>query len=60
MRIILALPRFLGRLFRRAQSWITPSPDQQMRSRRHKRDARQQAHDALREHYPRSGGPGWR
>ena len=31
-----------------------------MRSTQTRKDARQQAHDALREHYPRSGGPGWR
>ena len=60
MRVLLAIPRFAARLVIRAWRWITPSPEQRMRSTQTRKDARQQAHDALREHYPRSGGPGWR
>jgi len=58
--VILALPRFFVHLVRRLSRWLNPSPDQRMHSTRHKRDARQQAHNALRKHYPGSGGPGWR
>ena len=60
MQVFLAVPRILGRLAGRISRWLNPSADQQMRSARHKRDARQQAYDAMREHYPRGGGPGWR
>jgi len=60
MSVILAVPRFCARLLRRLSRWLSPSADQRMRSTRHKREARQKGYDAMREHYPRSGGPGWR
>lgn len=60
MRVILALPRFVMRLARRFSRWLNPSAEMRMRSTRHKNDARQKGYDALREHYPRGGGPGWR
>ncbi len=61
MRAILAVPRFAARLVIRFRRWITPSPDQQMRSTKLRKQARQQAHDAMREHYTRGGaGSGWR
>ena len=60
MSVILALPRFVARMWRRFSSWLNPSADQRVRSTLHKRDARQKDYDALREHYPRGGGPGWR
>lgn len=60
MSIFLAVPRFCSRLLRQFSRWLSPSADQRMRSTRHKSDARQKGYDALREHYPRGGGPGWR
>ena len=60
MNVILALSRYLGRLVRRFSRWLNPSADQRLRSTLHKREARQKGYDAMREHYPRTGGPGWR
>ena len=60
MSVILAVPRFLAQLVTRFRRWVTPTPEQRMHSAQQRRQARQQAHDALRDHYPRSGGPGWR
>ena len=61
MRAILALPRFTARLVIRFRRWITPSPEQRMRSTQLRKQARQQAHDAVRQHYTRGGvGPGFR
>ena len=61
MRVILAIPRLAARLVIRFRRWITPAPEQRMRSIQLRKQARQQAHDAIRQHYTRGGvGPGFR
>ena len=50
-----------ARLVIRAWRWITPSPEQRIRSTQLRKQARQQAYDAVRQHYTRGGvGPGFR
>ncbi len=55
MSAILAIPRFAARIVTRVWRWLTPSPEQRMRSTQQRKQARQQAHDDMREHFTRGG-----